>query len=184
MRKIIFLSVALGLSLSLNAQRIGVKNNLLADATLSPNLAVEFSLGSRTTLEIYGSYNPFKLKDDKKFKHWLAQPELRYWTCERFNGYFFGLHAFAGEFNVADLSFPSFLKGNRYEGLMYGGGITFGHQWILGKRWNIEAAIGAGFARFEYDKFLCTKCAPKLDTGAYNYFGLTRTVVSIVYFLR
>ncbi|MDR2130666.1 MAG: DUF3575 domain-containing protein [Odoribacteraceae bacterium] len=188
MRKIIFLFAALGLSFTLSAQRIGVKNNLLADATLSPNLALEFSLGERTTLEVYGSYNPFDWKDDKKFKHWIAQPELRYWACERFNGYFFGVHAIVGEFNVANWDLPggvlSFLNGKRYEGLLYGGGITFGHQWILSKRWSIEAAVGGGYTRFEYDDYLCAKCAPKLKSSSYNYFGLTRTVVSLVYFLH
>jgi hypothetical protein len=188
MRKITLLFVALGFSLTLSAQRVGIKNNILADATLSPNLAIEFSLGGRTTLELYGSYNPFEMKDDKKFKHWLAQPELRYWTCERFNGYFFGIHALAGEFNVANWSLPggflSFLEGKRFEGLLYGGGISFGHQWILGKRWNVEAVIGGGFARLEYDKFECAKCSPKIESLSYNYFGLTRTAVSIVYFLH
>ncbi|MDR2413366.1 MAG: DUF3575 domain-containing protein [Odoribacteraceae bacterium] len=188
MRKIIFLFVALGLSLTLSAQRVGVKNNLLADATLSPNLALELGLGEKTTMELYGSYKPFEMNGDKKSKHWLVLPEIRYWACERFNGYFFGLHALAGEFNVADWNLPgnlwSFLEGKRFEGLMYGGGLTFGHQWIVGKRWNIEAAIGAGFTRVEYDKFDCADCSPMLDSGAYNYFGLTRTVVSLVYFLH
>jgi hypothetical protein len=180
--------MASGLSLTLSAQRVGVKNNILADATLSPNLALEISLGGRTTLELYGSYNPFNMKDNKKAKHWLAQPELRYWTCERFNGYFFGIHALAGEFNVANWNLPgnifSFLEGHRFEGDFYGAGLTFGYQWILGKRWNIEAALGAGFVHFNYDKFTCVKCSPKIDMGVYNYFGLTRTVVSLVYFLR
>jgi hypothetical protein len=128
------------------------------------------------------------MKDDRKSKHWLVQPEFRYWTCERFNGYFFGIHALGGEFNVANINLPgnvmSFLVGNRYEGEFYGGGLTFGHQWILGKRWNVEAAIGAGFVQFKYDKFLCAKCSPKIKSSTYNYFGLTRTVVSLVYFLH
>ena len=33
----------------------------------------------------------------KKFSHWLVQPELRYWTCDVFNGWFFGLHAHGGQ---------------------------------------------------------------------------------------
>jgi hypothetical protein len=184
----IFLFAALGLSTVLNAQRVGLKNNILADVTASPNLALEFSLGGRTTLEVYGSYNPFEMKNNKKFKHWLAQPEFRYWTCERFNGYFFGLHAVVGEFNVAGWNLPgkiaSFLEDNRFEGLLYGGGVSFGHQWIIGNRWNVELAAGGGFARLEYDKFDCPPCSPKVKSGSYNYLGLTRAAVSIVYFLQ
>lgn len=43
-------------------------------------------------------------------KHWLVQPEARYWFCEAFNGHFLALHALAGQFNVADMDlgiFPS-----------------------------------------------------------------------------
>jgi hypothetical protein len=188
MMKVIFVLAAMGLSLTLNAQRVGLKNSVLADATLSPNLALEISLGKHHTLELYGSYNPFKLKEEKKFKHWMALPELRLWTCERFNGYFFGLHALAGEFNVANLELPGgilhFLEGNRFEGLFYGGGLSVGHQWILGRRWNAEAVLGAGFVQFRYDKFTCGKCAPRTDHGTYNYLGITRAALSIVYFIR
>ena len=28
-----------------------------------------------------------------------------------------------------------------HDGYLYGGGLTLGHQWILNKRWSIEAAL-------------------------------------------
>jgi hypothetical protein len=47
----------------------------------------------------------FKDKQISKICHYFAenkkqyekffQPELHYWTCESFNGHFFGLHALA-----------------------------------------------------------------------------------------
>lgn len=187
MRKIFFLVIALGVTMSLHAQRINIKNNLMGDATLSPNLAVEFGLGKKTTLELYGSYNPFEFSNDKKFKHWLAQPELRFWTCERFNGTFFGIHGFGGEFNVQKMrpfGLLDFVKKNRYEGWLAGGGLTFGHQWILGKRWSLEAAIGAGYAYIDYKQYECGDCGLELKSDTYNYFGLTRTVLSFCYFFR
>ena len=45
------------------------------------------------SLDISGNYNPWTLPDDKSIKHWLVQPELRYWLHERFNGHFLGVHA-------------------------------------------------------------------------------------------
>lgn len=54
----------------------------------TPNLGVELGLGRATTLDISGNYNPFEKNDGKMFKHWLVQPEFRYWLCERFNGTF------------------------------------------------------------------------------------------------
>lgn len=188
MRKILLLFALIGCSATLRAQHLGIKNNVIADALLSPNLALEFGLGKQTTLELYASYNPFETNKERKFKHWLAQPELRYWPCERFNGYFLGLHAVVGEFNAAAWKLPggllSFLDDKRYEGLLYGAGVSLGHQWILGKRWNIEAAVGAGYTKIDYDRFNCEECSPRINSDSYHYFGLTRTVVSIVYFLR
>lgn len=195
MRKVTFLFIAIGFSLTLSAQRINIKNNLLGDATLSPNLALEFGLGKKTTFEIYGSYNPFILKKnigsdgsgERKFKHWLAQPEFRYWICERFNGMFFGAHALGGEFNVADLEhygIMKFTKDRRYEGFLIGGGLTFGNQWVLGKRFSLELAIGLGYAYIDYDVYDCAKCGDRIKYGSYHYVGPTRTVASFVYFFR
>lgn len=191
MKKLLFMLMALGFTATLSAQRINIKNNLLGDATLSPNLALELGLGKKTTFDLYGSYNPFEFKDKdnavndiRKFKHWLVQPEFRFWTCERFNGTFIGIHAHGGEFNVTNIAGIKFLKERRYEGWLAGGGVTLGHQWILGKRWSLEAALGAGYAYIDYDKFECGECGNRLKSGDYHYFGITRTVVSFCYFFR
>lgn len=188
MKKFFLISIVVLLSAAANAQRLALKNNLVYDATTTPNLALEIGLGAKTTLDLYGGYNPFTFGDDKKFKHWLVQPEFRYWICERFNGTFFGVHLHGGEFNVAGLHLPfgmiSTLKNNRYEGHFYGGGVSVGHQWILSKRWNLEATIGVGYARFVYDKYRCMVCSPKVRDGHCDYVGPTKAGISFVYFLR
>lgn len=181
---IIYLSFGAGISLS--AQRIAIKNNVLYDLTLTPNLGIEIGLEKKSTLYLSGSYNPFTFSDHKKFKHWLVQPEYRYWLCEKFAGTFMGFHIHGGEFSVANLdlpfSFMSQLKDHRYEGYFYGGGISIGHQWILSKRWSLEAQLGIGYARIEYDKYECADCGPKLKDSHYNYFGPTKVGVSLIYF--
>jgi hypothetical protein len=73
------------------------------------------------TLEILGNYNPWTLghkwvgiegnpllteQREKKFKHWMIQPEVRWWLCEKFNGHFFGVHIHGGQFNVGALNLP------------------------------------------------------------------------------
>lgn len=190
MRKLLLCSIALLFSASLSAQKIALKNNLVYDATLTPNLALEFGLGKKTTLDLGGGYQwwDYGGEKEKKFKHWLAQPELRFWSCERFNGFFWGVHLHGGEFNVAGLKLPfgafPLLEERRYEGYFYGGGLSIGKQWILGKRWNFEASIGAGYARVHYDRFNCGTCEPKQDDGIKNYFGVTRATLSFVYFLK
>lgn len=190
MKKILFIGIALLFSASLSAQKFALKNNLVYDATLTPNLAFELGLGPKTTLELGGGYQWWDYNEDpgKKFRHYLIQPELRFWSCERFNGFFWGIHLHGGEFNVAGIklpfgAFPS-LKDHRYEGYFYGAGVSIGNQWILGKRWNLEASIGAGYARYHYDKFKCGNCGEFLKDGDKNYFGVTRATLSFIYFLK
>lgn len=170
------------------AQKVAIKNNLLYDATATPNLAIEMALGRKTTLELGAGLNPFTFSDNKKFKHWLAQPELRWWTCDVFNGHFFGLHAHGAQFNVGGWDIPvgrlDIFKENRYQGYLYGGGISYGYQWLLSPRWNMEASIGGGYARIHYDKFPCVACGTKEDDGKYNYWGVTKAALSLIYIIK
>lgn len=188
MKRILIAAIVCLIGLPVCAQHIAIKNNLVFDATLTPNLGLEFALGKKITLDISGNYNPFTFSDNKKFQHWLAQPELRFWTCEKFAGTYFGIHALAGEYDVANIDLPSDwirnLANNRFEGYFYGGGVSVGHQWVLGKRWNLEASIGAGYARVEYDKYGPLKSDPKKDSGTYNYFGVTKASLSLIYIIR
>lgn len=188
MNKLICVCVMFACTISVFGQRIAVKNNLLYDITLTPNIGVEMGLSDRSTLNISGGYNPFNLGDYKRFKHWLVQPEYRYWLCEKFNGTFVGLHLHGGEFSVADIKLPfnfmSQLQDHKYEGYFYGGGLSIGRQWILSSRWGLEAVLGLGYARVEADKYKCEECGEKLKSGSYNYFGPTKTSISIIYFFK
>jgi len=167
--------------------RVALKMNLLYAATLTPNLALEIGLGKQTSLELGGGYNFFEPGNDKRWKHWLVHPEFRYWFCERFNGSFLGIHALGGEYNFAKIDLPlspfKDLEDYRYEGYYYGAGIVFGHQWILNKRWNLEASVGLGYVRVHYDKYNCDTCGNSLQSGNKNYWGPTKIAVSFLYFL-
>ena len=82
--------------------QMALKTNGLYWATSTPNLSFEIAprRNKKLTWDILVGYNPFTYKNNKKLKHWLIQPEVRWWICERFNGHFFGLHAYGGEFNI------------------------------------------------------------------------------------
>lgn len=162
---------------------VGVKTNLLYVATTTPNLGVEFGLSPKLTLDISANYNPWAFSNNKKIKHWLVQPELRYWFCERFNGAFVGLHAHYAEYNVGGIKMLG-LKNVRYEGNLYGGGVSVGYHWILNKRWSLEATIGAGYAYLDYSKYKCEKCGDKLKDGNRNYWGPTKAGVNLIYMIK
>lgn len=166
---------------------IALKTNLLYATTLTPNLALEIGLGKKTSIEIGGGYNFYKTNNDKHWKHWLVQPEFRYWFCERFNGSFIGVQALGGEYNFSKLHLPfglyKGLRNHRYEGYYYGGGLVFGHQWILSKRWNFELSAGVGYIRAHYDKYECTSCGSSVANGFKNYWGPTKASISFLLFL-
>lgn len=170
------------------AQKVAVKNNLLYDATVSPNLALEVALSRKMTLELGAGINWFDFSGNRKAKHLLVQPELRWWTCDVFNGHFFGVHAHGAQFNIGGWDIPlgrlEKFKDNRYQGYLYGGGISYGYQWLLSPRWNLETSIGGGFARMHYDKYPCTDCGTKVSEGTYNYWGVTKAAISLIYIIK
>jgi len=188
MKKVIlFALTAFIWSITSYSQTVAIKNNLLYDATLTPNLGLEFGLAKKSTLDLHAGYNPFKFSNGKRFKHWLVQPEYRYWVCEKFNGSFWGVHLHGGQYSVGGIKlpfgmFPS-LKDYRYEGFFVGGGVSYGYQWMLGKRWNLEAAIGVGYAYLGYDKYPCKDCGPKIKSDHRHYFGPTKAAISIIYII-
>ena len=169
------------------AQNVAIKNNLLYDVTLTPNLGLEFALGPKATLDISGGYNPFKFSDHKQWKHWLVQPEYRYWVCEKFNGSFWGFHAHGGEFSFAKVKLPfgmlKQLRDYRYEGYFIGGGVSYGYHLILSKRWGLEATLGAGYTYINYSKFPCPECGDRLKSAGYNYLGITKAGISLIYII-
>ncbi|MBQ5875775.1 MAG: DUF3575 domain-containing protein, partial [Alistipes sp.] len=159
---------------------------LLHWATASPNLGVEIGLGRQTTLDISAGFNPFTFSHDRKWKHWLVQPEFRWWTCERFGGHFLAAHMIGGGFDVGNLSFFPFsiwegLEDNRYKGHTLGGGIAYGYAWMLGKHWNLEAEVGVGYVHAWYDQYNLKSNEKVLSDANKNYWGITKLAISFVY---
>lgn len=173
------------------AQIVAVKTNALYGAlTFTPNLGVEFGLAPKSTLDIGVGYNPWNLKgsetDNKKRVHLLGEVEYRYWLCQKFSGHFFGAHALGSHFNISNYELPLlFGKGAenyRHQGWAVGTGLSYGYQWILGRHWNLEATLGVGYARLQYDKYECKSCGDKVASDEIrNYFGPTKAGVSIIY---
>lgn len=166
-----------------------IKNNLLYDATLTPNIGLELRIGPRSTVQAFYGINPWKFSDTKKWRHWSLMPEYRYWLNKEkapyLLGWFTGIHALGGEFNVCGVEMPfgmmKWLKDNRYEGWFVGGGLTLGHAWRLGDRWRLEAAVGVGYIRFRYDRYKNEWCGDFIHRGTYDYVGPTKLALNIAY---
>ena len=176
-----------------NSQELVVKTNLLYDATATINLGVEVGIAPKWTLDLSGNYNPWKLSDNKKVKHWMLQPEVRYWTCQKFNGWFVGAHVHTGGYNVnatnwlIDLgkylsSFPNEKLGDyRNEGWFAGGGIAVGYHWLIVKRWSMEFSTGFGYTYFDNSKYEQNECNTLIGTNSKHFWGPTKASISVVF---
>jgi opacity protein-like surface antigen len=177
-------------SLQVSAQSVSVKTNLIYDVSTTVNLGAEFGLSPKWTLDVSANYNGWTFSENKKWKHWLIQPEVRYWLCERFNGHFVGAHLLGGIYNIGNLDTDFMLLGTdfgqlknyRYEGWMAGVGVGYGYQWLLSRHWSLEAEIGVGYVYSRADKFECATCGEKLeDNEPHHYVGPTKVALSLIY---
>ncbi len=172
------------------SQDVALKTNLAADALLSPNVGIEFGLAPKWTLDVTGEINAWTLSHSRRWKHWYAMPEIRYWTCDRFQGHFFAAHIFGGQYNIGGFNGhwnmlgtdATLLKESRFQGWYAGAGIGYGYAWALAKHWNIEAELGLGWSYTRYDRYKCAGCGIKTDSDhPHNYVGITKAAINIVY---
>lgn len=172
------------------AQDVALKSNLLYDATATINIGAEVGFSPRWTLDVSGNFNGWTMSHERRWKHWMLQPEARYWLCQRFGGHFLGVEAHGGQFNVGGLknsinflgTHVSRLSDERFQGWFVGTGVTYGYAWMLGRHWNLEAEIGLGYSYTHYDTYQCAGCSKKMEEGRHhNYYGPTKAALSLVY---
>ncbi len=185
-KKIGFLILCLGLCMGARAQWIGVRTNVAAWACLTPNVGVEVAFGEKSrsdffnklTLAVDGAYSPFVLSDGRQTKMWAVQPEFRYYFDYKMTGHFMGLY---GEYSEYDYGLWKY----RYKGTLYGGGLSYGYVWQLGRSWNVEANIGLGVTRLLYDnKYDRQNDMIVYPPESHTKFGISRAGIGFTYFFR
>lgn len=186
-----FLLLLIFLPFKIEARDFALKTNLLYDATATVNVGAELEIAPKWTIDLSGNFNAWSFSEGKRWKHWLVQPELRYWLCRDMGGHFFALHALGGQYNVGkvNLDFLDFLGDNfkdfktlRHQGWYAGAGIGYGYTWMLGKHWNLEAEIAVGYVYSRYDVYECAGCGKKTATDRHNnYIGPTKAAINLVY---
>lgn len=186
--RVIGMLLLLFLSSSAFSQQSVLKTNLLYWVTGTPNAALEWATGRKHSVVLEGGWQPWQYSDTKKLKHWLVQPEFRYWTCETFNGHFWGVHALGGQFNAGGIKmpfgmFPSF-KEHRYQGWAIGGGLSYGYHWLLSRQWAIELTVGLGYLYIDYKKYRCASCGTALKNTNRHYVGPTKAAINLVYTIK
>lgn len=187
--KVIIIALFGLLAVSAKSQDVAVKTNLIYDALLTLDLGAEVSVAPQWTVELTGNLNDWTI-DDKRWKQWNLQPEVRYWFCQAFAGHFVGAHLIGGQYNWGHLDMPfkflgtdfRKLKEYRFQGWMAGAGIAYGYTWLLNKRWSMEAEIGIGWIYTRYDQFECRDCGQRIKRNVpHNYVGPTKAALNLIY---
>ena len=168
------------------AQKVTISNNLLYDATLTPNLRLGVRLSPHWSLGVTGGYRPWPSDDDRsrKWKHMLVSPDLRYWTDSVNVHHFFGMNLIYSHYNISGIKIPFGLyhydEDVRRQGDFGGIGAFYGYSWPLGRHWNFEALIGAAVGYTEFDRYACGHCGKKLGDGK-KVLVLPQAALNIVY---
>ena len=176
-----------------------LKTNLLHDATASVNLALEYAFAPKWSVELSGSYNGWNVAD-MRWRHWIVQPEARYWFCERFSGGFVAAHVLGGQATLGSFwdfsqygpKFPNLKTFLLNNALVLGVGAGIGYDLVLGRHWNVEFELGVGYMYVTGDEYELVKAAdgthylpagaqPVLAGSIFDYLGPTKLAVSIVY---
>ena len=164
---------------------LAIKNNLLYDLALAPNIEVELPMGQRWSLNV--EYKcPWWSSSRNDFCYQLISGgvETRYWlgnrrTRRRLTGHFLGIYAEGGEYDFQ-------LKEEKgYRGKYYAAaGVTYGYTHPMSRHLAIEFSIGIGYLDTEYREYTAyNNSLVWTSSGKYHFIGPTKAKVSLVWLI-
>ena len=167
-------------------RKMYIKTNVPAWALLWQNLAVEFDLAKHWSFALPVYWSPYDYgKQTIKFRTLAFVPEFRYWVRPDNMGFFVNAHFGLAYYNYAK-------KGEfRYQDHdgktpAIGGGVGLGYRFYFCKNhhWTMEAAVGAGVYRLDYDIFEntpVTKHGYLLGRRKRTFYGIDQAAFTISY---
>ncbi len=167
---------------------MAIKTNMLYDAALLPNLAVEFTFGRRWSVEFEGQWSWWNTKTthnncwriqtaDVELRKWLGNPERTPLT-----GHYLGVYGMAGTYDVKAAGKDGYLSN-----MSYSMGVSYGYSMPLTRRLNLELGIAVGYMGgkyYVYDQYNEQfDIFPKKDEKYMNYVGPTKAKASLVWLI-
>jgi len=159
----------------LAGQEVSIRNNLLYDATGTPNLGVEVQVGDHVSVGVNGGIKTWprflawdndNVSNTTHWRHFLVAPEARYYFNEVFKGAFVGADFIYTHYNVGDVKFPFGLYPEvqefRDQGSYWAGGLFAGWAWWPFQHWRIEVEAGVAAGLAAYDRYDCAHCGTKV----------------------
>lgn len=163
---------------------LALKNNLLYDLALAPNIEVEVPVGKRWSVN--AEYKcPWWLNSGKKFCYQLLSGgvEGRCWLGNRWlrnplTGHFLGVYAEGG---IYDFQFHN----EGYQGDYYvASGLTYGYAKQLARHFSLEFSLGVGYLTTKYRKYASwQENLVRTDSGNFHFVGPTKLKVSLVWLI-
>lgn len=175
-RHVLTILILAAWSLSSSAQNIvSFRNNILWDATGTPNLGVEYTISNHFTLGFNAAFKPWPrflawdndASKDARWRHLTLAPELRYYPLQASRpGVFFGANFIYSHFNLGQFDVPlgpyADLQVHRIQGDIYGGTLFLGYGWGLGQHFRLEVAAGAGAGYRDATAYECAHCGAEI----------------------
>ena len=165
---------------------MAVKNNVIYDALLLPNLAVEFYIPGRWSIEAEGVWSWWRFNSFEKYNRIQSVGlEARKWFGKKHAdnplcGHHVGLYGMYGTYDIkreknefGNLSNSSFSVG-----------FSYGYSVPVAKRLNLEFGIAFGYMGGEYEKYSYSDYwndHPWESTHKRHYFGPTKAKASLVW---
>ena len=169
-----------------NAQRAAIRNNLLYDATLTPNIGFDVRVDSLWTVGALFGLNAWDVNKDtnKKWRHLLVAPNVRRWLGDSlYHKSYVEADLIYSHFNVSNTRIPfglySATKDRRLQGDLFALGGKYGYAWILGRCWRVEAEAGIAVGYAWFKEYECAHCGAQLGEGN-RIFLLPQLGVNVV----
>lgn len=166
------------------ASYFALKSNLLYDALLVPNLALEASIGSGWTLGAGGMLAWWS--KDAKHRYWRiygGDLEIRKYfgtlsKSKPLQGHHLGIY---GDFLTYDFEFGA--KGYQSKAT-YAAGIKYGYSQPIANRLNLDFALGIGYLHSNYKTYVPRDgCYVYQETKKQKWLGPTQAEISLVWLL-
>ena len=188
------------------AQTFALRNNLLYDATLTPNIGAELRIDSAWTAGVNIGLNAWDIdkSKNKKWRHLLIAPNVRRYfghksdkpadrslwgisvdSCRKVS--YLELDAIYSHFNVGNTKIPfglyKSIQDRRLQGDLFALGGKYGYSWILSRDWRLEAEAGIaiGYAWFKEND--CDHCGNYYGNGD-RIFLLPQLGINVVYIIN
>lgn len=175
MKRIIVLIVMLSLPLAVKGQNVAVSTNVMDYAMLGTiNAAASVGVSRHWTVDASVKYNPFvfgREGETRQLQQRMISAGARWWPWHAFSGWWI-----SGKAQYQEFCHGGFSSEQTSEGDRYGGNLTAGYSYMLGKHFNLDLGLGMWGGYETYVTYACPHCGSVVDKGD-KYFILPSDII-------